>query len=225
MEPSYDATSDIPRSQQIHASMGFLRDLKLYDFKKPYDGVPVTNIRGYEDVFELDVHGFQVARHKTSMNPKDFRLPELIQGIYLQRRQNALADSALKRVQDSWPLEVNSICSGRCQILNVWRPIGSPLKDWPLALCDVRSVNEKDKVKADLIYPGYEGENTLLYFSPHHKFYYVGKQRQDEIWIFKQFDSMVGIAGGCPHGSFKNPEKTVSTIADQSIDIAALVIY
>ncbi|KAI0834423.1 hypothetical protein F5Y06DRAFT_300523 [Hypoxylon sp. FL0890] len=293
MESSNDI-GDIPQSQQVHVSMGFLRDLQLYNVEKPYhltiskdresdtvltnivhdlyNDVPVTNVRGSETYFELDTHGFQLARHRTSMSIEDFGSPELVQGRYfpemakylehhlgarevrimfynVRRRSlglvdeicekerqgqgrpipgihiDASADGALKRIQDNWPSEVRSICEGRYQILNVWRPLGPPLRDWPLALCDVRSVNEEDKVKADLIYPGYEGENTLLYFSPHYRFYFVDGQKEDEIWIFKQFDSASGVAGGCPHGSFKSPQTTTSSISSQSIDIAALVIY
>lgn len=61
-------------------------------------------------------------------------------------------------------------------------------------LCDARSVAEDDKVDADLIYSGFQGENTFLYFSPHYKLYFLDGQERDEIWVFKQFDSAEGVA-------------------------------
>ncbi|VUC32119.1 unnamed protein product [Clonostachys rosea] len=76
----------------------------------------------------------------------------------------------------------------------IWRPLRSNLRDWPLVLCDARSVAEDDKVEADLIYPGFQGENIFLYFSPHYKLYFLDEQARDEIWLFKQFDSEPGVA-------------------------------
>lgn len=70
------------------------------------------------------------------------------------------------------------------------------MTDWPLALCDVRTIQAEDRVLADLIRPGFIGENILLYFSPHYHFYFMDKQTEDEVCIFKQFDSKSDVAGG-----------------------------
>lgn len=78
----------------------------------------------------------------------------------------------------------------------MWRPIGGPVTDWPLALCDVRTIQAEDMVHADLIRPGFVGENILLYFSPHYHFYFMDKQKEDEVGIFKQYDSNTNVAGG-----------------------------
>ncbi|KAL4864436.1 hypothetical protein BDV12DRAFT_201130 [Aspergillus spectabilis] len=109
--------------------------------------------------------------------------------------------------------------------LLVWRPLVSHLRDWPLALCDMRTVSREDIVEADLISPGFQGENMFLYFSPHPKFYFRDRQSPDEVWIFKQFDSMDGVAKHCPHGSFQNPDAAADEPRRMSIDVAALVIY
>ncbi|KAL3434767.1 hypothetical protein BDV09DRAFT_168926 [Aspergillus tetrazonus] len=92
------------------------------------------------------------------------------------------------------PEEVVAIRTRRFQILNVWRPLVPHLRDWPLALCDMRTVSREDLVEADLISPGFQGENMFLYFSPHYKFYFRDRQTCDEVWVFKQFDSMDGVA-------------------------------
>lgn len=65
-----------------------------------------------------------------------------------------------------------------------------------MAFCDVRSIDPGDMVLADQILPGSQGENTLLYFNPKQRFYYVSEQQQNEVWIFKQFDSLMDVAGG-----------------------------
>jgi hypothetical protein len=58
----------------------------------------------------------------------------------------------------------------------------------------MRTVSREDMVEADLISPGFQGENMFLYFSPHYKFYFRDRQSCDEVWVFKQFDSMDGVA-------------------------------
>ncbi|KAJ3560747.1 hypothetical protein NP233_g10631 [Leucocoprinus birnbaumii] len=55
--------------------------------------------------------------------------------------------------------EVPELLKHRFQIINLWRPIGNPALDWPLALCDYRNVRlDKDTFPVALIYPDREGE-------------------------------------------------------------------
>lgn len=99
-----DEKTAIPATHQVRASVGFLRDLNLYNREKPfhldlskdreadsfltnivhdvYDDVIVTDIRGNEGLFNLDIHGFQLAKHITSMHPHDFDEPEKIRAAY-----------------------------------------------------------------------------------------------------------------------------------------------
>ncbi|KAL2862421.1 uncharacterized protein BJX67DRAFT_297534 [Aspergillus lucknowensis] len=253
----------IPASQQVKSSIAFLSDLSLYLKEKPYHltltkdregdsvltnivndiytNVTFTDITGYEDRFNLDTHGFQLADHKTQLQPHDFGDETLITAVYYKEVEAYLqkllgADrvrvmqhtvrerpagfvetqglaktnngrskpltgihidasplGAVRRVEKYVPEEVEAIRTRRFQILNVWRPLVPSLRDWPLALCDMRTVAPDDMVEADLISPGFEGENIFLYFSPHYKFYFRDRQSCDQVWIFKQFDSMDGV--------------------------------
>ncbi|KAK8075549.1 hypothetical protein PG997_010212 [Apiospora hydei] len=254
-------------ADKVHAPLAFLRDLKIYEVEKPYHltltkdrecdsvitniahdvygNIEVTNIRGSEDSFLLDVHGFQLAKHETSMSPRDFdslegreryasEIESFLKALlgakdvrmmhYKVRDRtspteqdaekedsirgrpipDASADGALRRIQLQWPLEAEELQKRRFQILNLWRPLKSPLRDWPMAFCDVRTVEAEDIVLADQISPGFQGENTLLYFNPKHRFYYVSEQKQDEVWVFKQFDSQENVAGGGCLAGFGN---------------------
>ncbi|THU97678.1 hypothetical protein K435DRAFT_777869 [Dendrothele bispora CBS 962.96] len=57
------------------------------------------------------------------------------------------------------PSESPELLKHRFQIINLWRPIGNPAYDWPLTLCDFRSLDrEKDFTPMSLIYPDKEGE-------------------------------------------------------------------
>ena len=40
-------------------------------------------------------------------------------------------------------------------VLSVWKPLKGPVQDWPLAMCDPRSIKpETDLEPCDLVYPG-----------------------------------------------------------------------
>lgn len=67
--------------------------------------------------------------------------------------------------------------------------------DWPLALCDGRTVKPGDLVETDHIQRKYTGPTMYMMHNPGHKFYYLGGQRTDEVIIFKNFDTLEGV---CP---------------------------
>ncbi|MCP4236434.1 MAG: hypothetical protein GY770_23110 [Aestuariibacter sp.] len=41
------------------------------------------------------------------------------------------------------------LARARFQIINVWRPLVDPVEDYPLALCDARSVNPLDLIDSE----------------------------------------------------------------------------
>ncbi|EHY60876.1 hypothetical protein HRR83_000644 [Exophiala dermatitidis] len=51
------------------------------------------------------------------------------------------------------PQEAEELLKGRYQIINVWRPIGHPASDFPLAVIDWRTTASSDFIKVDLLYP------------------------------------------------------------------------
>jgi hypothetical protein len=74
----------------------------------------------------------------------------------------------------------------RFQIINLWRPIENPAWDYPLGLCDFRSVDfENDLVASWLIYPDRKGETFQVTENPNHKWKYVSGLRPDEYVMIK----------------------------------------
>ena len=65
------------------------------------------------------------------------------------------AASAAARVERHLPAdEAPELLKRRFQIINLWRPISDPAWDWPLALCDYRSIDtENYLVPTTLVYP------------------------------------------------------------------------
>lgn len=74
----------------------------------------------------------------------------------------------------------------RFQIINLWRPIGRPAYDWPLALCDFSSIDYKgDLVPTTLKYPDRDGETFGVSFNENHKWKYLRGMTPDEFLLIK----------------------------------------
>ena len=163
------------------------------------------------------------------------------------------AASAVARVHKHLPAsDVPKLLERRFQIINLWRPIAVPALDWPLALCDYRSVDVKrDVFPVALIYPDREGETLAVKYNENYKWKYLHGMTPEEIvlikwqvaifliWlvrlqfesdlsiIFFSFDSIQdgSVAICTPHTAFSDPTTPEGTPPRQSIELRALVFY
>jgi hypothetical protein len=114
----------------------------------------------------------------------------------------------------------------RFAIVNVWRSIGGKIVDTPLALCDARTVADRDLVVGDLLYPGRKGELYLLQHAPRHRWAYFPLMDNDEVLVFKQYDSQrSGVARFTPHVAFDLPKIPLDAPLRQSIEVRCLVVF
>jgi len=128
------------------------------------------------------------------------------------------------RVKYHLPDEADELLKKRFQIINVWRPIKTILRD-PLALADAHSVPESDLVAAALIYPDREGETFAVKPNPKHQWYFKYAQRPDEPLFIKCFDSVDdGRPRRIPHSAFTNPAHEDEP-PRESIEVRTLVFY
>jgi hypothetical protein len=56
--------------------------------------------------------------------------------------------------------EGEDLLRGRYSLINVWRPIGNPAIEYPLAALDWRTLSPEDLVYVDLLYPVRDREQT-----------------------------------------------------------------
>ncbi|KFZ03311.1 hypothetical protein V502_11055 [Pseudogymnoascus sp. VKM F-4520 (FW-2644)] len=128
------------------------------------------------------------------------------------------------RVKYHLPDEADELLKKRFQIINVWRPIKTILKD-PLALADAHSVPDSDLVPVSLIYPDRAGETYTVKPNLAHRWYFKYAQRPDEPLFIKCFDSVDdGRARRIPHSAFENPEHEGGETRE-SIEVRTLVFY
>jgi hypothetical protein len=134
--------------------------------------------------------------------------------------------SAPQRVRDLFPKDAEDRLKRRFMFVNVWRPIGRPVEDDALAVCDARSVEQSDLVATDLIYADRKGEIYNIMFSPRHRWCYFPHMTCEEAMLFKCFDSMDSARANCvPHSAFHDPMASPNAAPRESIEVRTLALF
>lgn len=123
-------------------------------------------------------------------------------------------------------------------VSSIWQPLFGPIRDYPLAVCDSRSVTEEDLVESDYIYQNLESENFMVRANKAHRWYYMKDQSQDDVLIITNFDSKTGrrmsfklpllfyfthVKSGVLHSGFKLPTDESITRLRESFEIRVVV--
>ncbi|KAI1392452.1 uncharacterized protein F4822DRAFT_391100 [Hypoxylon trugodes] len=134
--------------------------------------------------------------------------------------------AALSRVPHHLPAEeASELLKGRVQIINVWRPISTVLRD-PLAIAEAHSVSEAELVPIPLIYPNRKGETFAVRHADSHRWYYKYGLTPQEVLFIKCFDSKTdGRARRVPHTAFSDPTTPADAPSRESIEVRALVFH
>jgi hypothetical protein len=134
--------------------------------------------------------------------------------------------SAPRRVRDHLPEEADRLLENRFAEINVWRAIRGPVESSPLALCDSRSLSEKDIVPTDLVYRERVGETLGFLYNPKQRWYYFPRMEPNEAILLKCYDSMNdGRARFTAHTSFEDPSSPPNAAPRESIEVRALVFW
>ena len=134
--------------------------------------------------------------------------------------------SAPQRVRDLMGQAADSLLRRRFAVISAWRPIRGPLYDAPLAICDANSTTPGDLVAVDLIYRDRIGETYAVKYNPAHRWLYVPGMQQDEVLLFKGYDSSRnGVARFVPHTAFEDPSAPADRLIQESIEFKALAFF
>ena len=104
--------------------------------------------------------------------------------------------------------------------LNVWRPLSKIVYSSPLAFADARSINIKDLVATDQIFPDRIGEIYHLSYNINQVWYWVPEMKNNEILLLKGWDSInnKSIAKFTPHTSFNLAGQDIKIFPRESIE-------
>ncbi|OQD86891.1 hypothetical protein PENSOL_c083G04992 [Penicillium solitum] len=194
----------------------FLDDEKIKAEYYPETEQLLKDATGASRIFIFD----HTIRRGQTDGPIRTQLRGPVQRVHIDQSYTA----SKSRVSHHLPDEAPELLKGRYQIINVWRPIKTILKD-PLAVADAHSVPDSDLVPIGLIYPDRQGETYAVKPDPNIKWYYRYGQTPDLVTLIKCFDSKVdGRARRVPHTAFANPE-TENEAGRESIEVRALVFH
>ncbi|KAF8900837.1 hypothetical protein CPB84DRAFT_1824872 [Gymnopilus junonius] len=195
------------------------------DIVKEYYPETIELIKKYAGASRVVIFDHTVRRRRPGKVNDEPNARQPASGVHVDQSGKA----AVARVYRHLPAEeVPQLLKKRFQIINLWRPISHPADDWPLALCDYRSVDfEKDIIPVGLIYPDREGEILGMKYNPNHKWKYVSGLTPEEFVLIKCSDSVNdgSVALFTPHTAFEDPNTPAGSLPRESIEIRALVFY
>lgn len=112
----------------------------------------------------------------------------------------------------------------RMMVIQTWRALSPPPQDFPLALCDASSILDTDLV--DTYVRGDVTEKLWIpHYSPLHRWYYFSQMTEDELIIFKGYDSDDPRNPRSAHTSFDNRPACPSAHPRESIETRFFVYY
>jgi hypothetical protein len=117
------------------------------------------------------------------------------------------------------------IASGHWGIVNVWKPLGDPAYQYPLAVVDVSGVDWDRDVEVVLTRNNYKNSINGLKFRDGFGYYYVKDLAADEALLFRNFDSKDGRGIGVPHAAVDDVNTPADCPPRRSIEVRCLVLY
>jgi hypothetical protein len=116
----------------------------------------------------------------------------------------------------------------RFAIFNVWRSFSRAPQDWPLGVCDIRSVDLADKQLCDIVLNA-RGQGELRWetqtyvHNPDHHWYYASDMRPNEALVFRTYDT--GRSEATPHAAFVNPTVPADVPPRESVEIRVFALF
>ncbi|HEX6197342.1 MAG TPA: CmcJ/NvfI family oxidoreductase [Jiangellaceae bacterium] len=126
----------------------------------------------------------------------------------------------------------------RAVATSTWRVFTPPPQDWPLALCDFRSVDVADGLSNTLYFvdelpadpfssvDGLEvaAHGSEFYYNPAHEWWYFPEMTRDEVLFFKFHDSDHSRAWRVPHSAFLD-SSVQAAVPRHSIEVRTFAFF
>jgi hypothetical protein len=117
----------------------------------------------------------------------------------------------------------------RWSMYNLWRAVSAPPQDFPLAVCDARTLAPGDEVTVTAIAGELSGEvvhdTTSYVYNPAHRWHYYRDMTRDELLVFKAHDTDPARARRVPHTAFTDPTCPPGVATRASVEMRALALF
>lgn len=153
---------------------------------------------------------------------------------FTPQRATGYAEQVYRRVAPEGPGFKRFIAS------SCWRAFSEPPQDWPLAVCDGRSVGEDEGTPNVMVVvdalpdqetmhgplPGEEKmpAASVFHFNPNHRWWYFPNMNRDEVLLLKFYDSDRSQAWRTPHTAFRD-KKSPHANTRQSIEFRSFAFF
>jgi hypothetical protein len=135
----------------------------------------------------------------------------------------------LANLFDAFVDDLDLAAHPRWAMYNVWRAITPPPQDFPLAVCDARTVSPDDEVVVTAITKERSGDivhDTMSYVhNPEHRWYWFPDMTIDEVIVFKSGDSDATRAVRVAHTAFTDPRCPPGVPTRASVEMRALAVF
>ncbi|MEX2454430.1 MAG: CmcJ/NvfI family oxidoreductase [Rhodospirillaceae bacterium] len=169
------------------------------------------------------VHVFD---HTLRSGDEDFRNAHQVREPVTRVHNDYTEWSGPQRVRDLLPAEAEDLLKRRFAIVQVWRAIRNPIESHPLAICDARSLAEKDLIVSERRYPDRVGQTYQIAHNQDHLWYYFPRMARDEALVFKVFDSALdGRARFTAHSAFVDPSSPRDAAPRESIEMRTIAFF
>jgi hypothetical protein len=119
--------------------------------------------------------------------------------------------------------------ASRWAFYNIWRATTPPPQDFPLAVCDARTLASADEVTVKAVTKELSGliihDTTSYRYSADHRWYYFRNMTRDEVIVFKTHDTDPGRAHRVAHTAFTDPTCPAGVTTRASVEMRALALF
>ena len=134
--------------------------------------------------------------------------------------------SARQRIIDLLPDEAEARLAKRFAIVNVWRSVAGTIEEWPLALCDARSVDDNHLHTVERRAYNRIGQTRHASYDADNAWYYFPQMTRDEAVLIKNYDTAEdGRARYALHTAFEDPTSPPDAPPRESLETRALVFF
>ena len=126
--------------------------------------------------------------------------------------------------------EIDLAGYSRYALYNMWRAVSEPPQDFPLAVCDARTVAPEDEVTVTAITVERDAgeirhDTTGYRYSPAHRWYYYRDMTLEEVLVFKAHDTDRRRSIRVPHSAFTDPTCTTGVPTRASVEMRGLALF
>jgi hypothetical protein len=188
------------------------------------------------DVYEVEIENFLKSvtgcnrvhcfDHTVRASDPDLREQKQVREPAYLVHNDYTANSGFVCLRENLGEDAERLAKGRFQIVNVWRPLVDPVEDYPLALCDARSLDARDLIDTERRAANHTGEIQLAVHSDAQRWFYFSAMRPPEVLLFKTFDSIDGGVHPCSiHSAIRLPQAPADARPRESVETRAFVFY